>query len=190
MHSVTAPELGQVRFSDKEGRFCITVPPEGAEYVHREIPQNHFLRGLLALVSAHGTTLDQAREYFHSCSGPVEERPMEGEFDLLMYFSDGHPDSYYYCLKQEGEHVLYHRFIREDYESFWIWQCCCIRTLKIALRWAGCPQALRFHTVCAVNAQTWRNGNSNFVYLLNKVLTSAPGYDRMEKNEFRSSSAG
>ena len=29
-----------------------------------------------------------------------------------------------------------------------------------------------------------------FVYLLNKVLTSAPGYDRMEKNEFRSSSAG
>ncbi len=113
-----APELGQIRFSDKEGRFCITVPPEGVKYVHREIPQNHFLRGLLALVSAHGTTLDQARVYFHSCSGHVEERPMEGEFDLLMYFPDGHPDSYYYCLKQEGEHVLYHRFIREDYESF------------------------------------------------------------------------
>ena len=27
------------------------------------------------------------------------------------------------------------------------------------LRWAGCPQALCFHTVCAVNAQTWLNCN-------------------------------
>ena len=43
---------------------------------------------------------------------------MTEEFDLLLYFPDGKPDSYYYCLKQEGEHVLYHRFTREDYLSF------------------------------------------------------------------------
>ena len=48
----------------------------------------------------------------------VKERRMTEEFDLLLYFPDGKPDSYYYCLKQEGEHVLYHRFTREDYLSF------------------------------------------------------------------------
>lgn len=112
------PELGALRFSEKAERFCIIVPPEGAEYVHREVPQNLFLRGLLDLVSDHGTTLEQVRAYFQSSSDHVEERRMEEEFDLLLYFPAGVPDSYYYCLKQEGSHILYHRFTREDYLSF------------------------------------------------------------------------
>ena len=33
--------------------------------------------------------------------------------------------------------------------------------LRIASRRAGYPQALCFHTVCAVNAQTWLNCNQN-----------------------------
>lgn len=37
---------------------------------------------------------------------------------------------------------------------------CGIRPWNIASRWAGCPQALRFPTVCAAYAQTWRNCNS------------------------------
>ena len=31
--------------------------------------------------------------------------------------------------------------------------------MKIASRWAGSPQALRFHTACAVNVQTWLDCN-------------------------------
>ena len=40
------------------------------------------------------------------------------------------------------------------------WTVTGIQPLKIASRWAGCPQALCFHTVCAVNAQTWLNCNN------------------------------
>lgn len=111
-------QLGELRFSEKAGRYGIMIPPEGAEYVHREVPQNLFLKGLLQKVSVHGCTLDQVREYFYASAARVEERRMTEEFDLLLYFPDGEPDSYYYCLKQEGEHVLYHRFTREDYLSF------------------------------------------------------------------------
>lgn len=113
-----ARELGGLRFSQKEERFCVIVPPEGAEYVVREMPENLFLKGLVELVSSHGVTLEQARDYFHKFSEHVEERRMDDEFDLLLYFPEGVPDSYYYCLKQEGEHVLYHRFMKEDYDSF------------------------------------------------------------------------
>ncbi len=42
-----------------------------------------------------------------------------------------------------------------------------IDAIKIASRWAGCPQAPCFHTVCAVNAQTWRN-----CYLMPKGILS------------------
>ena len=33
--------------------------------------------------------------------------------------------------------------------------------IPIASRWAGCFLPVRFRTVCAVNAQTWRNSNQN-----------------------------
>jgi ADP-ribose pyrophosphatase len=46
------------------------------------------------------------------------EKANHGEFDLLAYFEDGQPDAYYYCLKQEGHHVIYHRFTKEDYKGF------------------------------------------------------------------------
>lgn len=112
-----AKELGALRFSDRESRFCITVPPEGAAYVHRTRPENGFLKGLIALVREHGCTLEQVRGYFRSWSEKAEERRMTEEFDLLIYFPDGQPDSYYYCLKQESNHVIYHRFTKADYQS-------------------------------------------------------------------------
>lgn len=112
-----AKELGGLRFSDKGNRFCILVPPEGTEYVHRTLPENLFLRGLISLVRTHGCTLEQVREYFAACGRKTQERRMAEEFDLLIYFPDQEPDGYYYCLKQENGHVMYHRFTKEDYLS-------------------------------------------------------------------------
>lgn len=39
-------------------------------------------------------------------------------FDYLVYFEDGIPDDYRYCLSLEGEHMIYHKFTPEDYEDF------------------------------------------------------------------------
>ena len=58
---------------------------------------------------------------------------------------------------------------RSASEQFSLLNCYGIRPLKIASRWTGCLQALRFHTVCAVNAQTWPNGNSASYYLIKRA---------------------
>ena len=39
-------------------------------------------------------------------------------FVFLVYFEDGIPDDYRYCLSLEGEHMIYHKFTPEDYEDF------------------------------------------------------------------------
>ena len=38
------------------------------------------------------------------------------DFDYLIYFESGE-DSYYYCFKDEGCHIIYHRFMPEDYQD-------------------------------------------------------------------------
>ena len=40
------------------------------------------------------------------------------EFDYLIRFSEENEDPYYYCFHDEGCHIIYHRFLPEDYEDF------------------------------------------------------------------------
>lgn len=39
------------------------------------------------------------------------------EFDYLIYFADGKPDAYRYCIHFEDEHAIYHRFTAKEYEK-------------------------------------------------------------------------
>ena len=40
-------------------------------------------------------------------------------FDYLVYFEDGTPDSYRYCIKLDDDgDAVYHRFTPEDYAAF------------------------------------------------------------------------
>lgn len=41
-----------------------------------------------------------------------------GEFDFWVRFPEGNEDEYYYCFKDEGCHMIYHRFLPEDYADF------------------------------------------------------------------------
>ena len=111
--------LGELGVSRKGDRFCIAVPPEGAAYVHAHTDENGFLAELIRTVSRHGATLDDVLAVFRRQSDRVLVTPMRnGEFDYLVRFEDGVPNAYYYCIALEPEHVSYHRFTREDYESF------------------------------------------------------------------------
>ena len=38
------------------------------------------------------------------------------EFDCCFYFTEG-KDPYLYCFKDEGCHIIYHRFLLEDFED-------------------------------------------------------------------------
>jgi hypothetical protein len=118
-----AYKLGTIEISNKGDRFCFTLPPVATEYVHNNTPSKGFIYDFIKAVSEHGTSLDNVLEIFYKYSGDnpenvVVEKKTHGEFDCLVYFKDGNPDDFRYCLTDEGCHVIYHRFTIEDYEDF------------------------------------------------------------------------
>lgn len=119
MNARLSDKLGMVEVSHRGDRFCFHIPPEGVEYVHENTKENEFIRELVNLVAKHGCTIDQIYELFTAHSDRVGREKMDnGEFDERIWFQDDADDPYYYCFKQEGGHMIYHRFLPEDYEDF------------------------------------------------------------------------
>lgn len=118
MNEALSDKLGMVEVSHRGDRFCFHIPPEGVEYVHENTTENEFIRELVQLVAKHGCTIEEVYQLFTKHSGHVRREPMEnGEFDVRIWFEDDAEDTYYYCFKQEGEHMIYHRFLPADYED-------------------------------------------------------------------------
>lgn len=119
MNEILSDKLGMVEVSHRGDRFCFHIPPEGVEYVHDNTTENEFIRALVQLVAKHGCTIDQVYELFLAHSDQVgREKMNNGEFDERIWFKNDVDDPYFYCFKQEGEHMIYHRFLPEDYEDF------------------------------------------------------------------------
>lgn len=111
--------LGSITFSHEKERFCITIPPEGSEYIHTTRKPNEFIEKLIGLVGTHGTTMMQIETLFRAQNQPVSiSKTSHGEFDYLIFFESGIPDDFLYCFKEEGHHIIYHRFTKGDYEDF------------------------------------------------------------------------
>ena len=103
----TKEKLGNVLVSNKGDRFCFHIPEQGAEYVHAHMKPNEFIRELVE------------KDLFLSKGKQVQMEPMDnGEFDLMIRFEGDGEDPYYYCFKDEGCHIIYHRFLPEDYADF------------------------------------------------------------------------
>lgn len=121
--SYTSPRLGSVRFAPIRDGYCVTVPADGTAYVHSHPDKSRFLMEFIDTIRDHHNTLEDVFAVFRRHSGSVViEESSSGEFEYLVYFADGIPDNYRYCLSAEpcidgGCHVTYHRFIPEDYEG-------------------------------------------------------------------------
>ena len=112
-------KLGDIIVTHKKDRFCFHIPEQGSIYVHENMKENEFIRELVGLLAEHGTTMEQVFELFDRHSEHVVREPMDnGEFDWMVRFEDKADDSYYYCFKDEGCHIIYHRFLPQDYEDF------------------------------------------------------------------------
>lgn len=110
--------FGEVQVSHKGDRFCFFLSENATEYVHKHRDENAFIFALVQLLTKHGTTLDEVKELFRSQTSECAMKPMDnGEFDLMIRFVDSE-DPYYYCFKDEGCHIIYHRFLPEDYADF------------------------------------------------------------------------
>lgn len=114
-----ADKLGKVEYVLRDGRATLIIPPEGGAYVKARLDEEKFIVRLIGLVAGHHASVDDVLRLFRAYSEQVHvERMDNGEFDYLVYFPQGKPDAFYYCLKEEMGHVTYHRFLKADYEAF------------------------------------------------------------------------
>ena len=66
-----------------------------------------------------GATAEDLLAAFRRHSSHVHVEPVDNdEFDLLVYFEDGVPDDFRYCIDTHDGFASYHRFSKEDYEAF------------------------------------------------------------------------
>lgn len=111
--------LGVIDISNNGDRFCISIPPEGSEYIHNNCSGTQFLAEFIAQIAKHECKIEDILEIFKKYSDKVHfEQVNNGEFDYLIYFENGVPDSYRYCITDEGCHLIYHRYTLEDYIDF------------------------------------------------------------------------
>ena len=112
-------KLGDICVTHKKDRFCLHIPEQGSVYVHEHEKPDEFIRELVELVGRHGCTMQEIRELFCKHSSHVECQKIEnGEFDWMFRFAEDEEDPYYYCFKDEGIHIIYHRLLPEDYSEF------------------------------------------------------------------------
>lgn len=111
--------LGQIEVSNQKDRFCFLLPPQISDYVHEHMEDTDFIYEFVNTVSKHGITIDDVLAVFYKHSDKVHvEKITQGEFDYLVYFEDGIPDEFRYCITDEGCHIIYHRFTPDDYNDF------------------------------------------------------------------------
>ena len=78
-----------------------------------------FLKAVIDLFSnPHDKSVEDVKQVFGRFGAYVCEQMPEGtDFDQVLYFQDPSVDEYYYCVKQEMGHLIYHRFLKEDYQK-------------------------------------------------------------------------
>lgn len=110
--------LGEVAVSQEEGRFCLRVPEEGMAHVYEQGEGSGFLREFIACIRSGAESIEPILEVFSRYSDCVCCEQMDGEeMDYLIYFADGKPDAYRYCIQFEMGMATYHRFTKKDYEA-------------------------------------------------------------------------
>lgn len=112
--------LSEFAFQVHEGRIAVCVPSEYVEYVHREVETPAFLAMLIEnFQKNHHMTLEQVKDIFAQFGEYYcEKMPEDAGFDYVLHFADKTMDEFYYCIKMEMDHTIYHRFTKADYEQF------------------------------------------------------------------------
>ncbi|MDO4262419.1 MAG: DUF3877 family protein [Eubacteriales bacterium] len=112
-------DLGELKFDCHGGRIEVSIPPEGARWVHEHVETPAFLEELIDLFRTnHACTLEEICGVFERCGGYVCEKMPEGsDFDYAIHLKDRSVDEYYYCIHMEMGHTIYHRFSEQDYRE-------------------------------------------------------------------------
>ena len=112
-------KLGDICVTHKKDRFCLHIPEQGSVYVHEHMAENEFIKKLVELMMNHGIKKEDILAIFQKEAKDIRVGDMHnGEFDFWVRFPEENEDEYYYCFRDEGCHMIYHRFLPEDYADF------------------------------------------------------------------------
>ena len=113
--------LGKIDFSLCKGeRIEVRVSSVGAVYVHEQVSNPPFLASIIDLFQKnHCLTIEEICACFARVSDYYECKKMEPgtDFDYVLHFTDRKPDPWYYCVRIEMGHTIYHRFTEADYRA-------------------------------------------------------------------------
>lgn len=109
-------KLGDIEIKETEerGRYCVKIPPEGTQYIHKNISENVFLKALLRVITTPDKKLEDALKVFQSFSKKVSV-DKETKSEWAVWFTDGNPDVYVYYIEEDAFGLEYHRFTKEAY---------------------------------------------------------------------------
>lgn len=113
-----AETFGVTAFTERDGVFTITVSAEGIAHVRSNTDENEFIAVLINAVRNHASFEEVLSLFKRFSDKVIVEKSENEEFDYLIYFEDGIPDDYRYCITLDFDHVTYHRFTKEDYLDF------------------------------------------------------------------------
>lgn len=117
---LNAADMGSIEVKATKSRMSVTLSPEAVSYIHDHFTPSAFLKDIIALFSRHhGITLADILSVFDRYSPDYicEKMPEGSDFDYAIHFTDLSVDGFYYCIKDELGHMIYHRFIESDYNA-------------------------------------------------------------------------
>lgn len=112
------PEWGSIQYSKENGRFKLTVPAKGMEYVYEKNKENHFLEDLIETLKIPNVTINQVLSVFYRYSNDVIcDKSDDEEFEYAVRFADSSIDPFIYCFTFDEMGQYYHRFTEFDYKN-------------------------------------------------------------------------
>ncbi|MGN0166288.1 MAG: DUF3877 family protein [Lachnospiraceae bacterium] len=117
---ISQQTLGEMQLKATKSRVVVTLSPATVENIYLNYPPSDFLKDIIALFSDHhGLTMDNVAKIFEKYSPDYVslKMPEDSDFDYVFYFKNPEIDSFYYCVKDEIGHIIYHRFIESDYKA-------------------------------------------------------------------------
>ncbi len=117
---LVSPELGKLTLEPFEGRYALTIPVKGVRFVHEKIKPNPFLVEFITAIKTPFTlnSIEDVLSVFNKYSSRVVcKKVNNSEFQYFLYFADGIPDDFIYCIDTNFGTISYHRFTQDDFLS-------------------------------------------------------------------------
>lgn len=112
-------ELGKIEISRRGDRFCLAVGPKGAAWVHAHTNQTAFWRRLSRPLGGMVARWTSCWQFLtDTATGCMWRNCTTANLTGSSLLKTDSRDAYRYCIADEGCHLTYHRFTKEDYEAF------------------------------------------------------------------------